>query len=139
MKKQQSGFTLIELMIVVAIIGILAAIAIPSYMDYTKKARVSELITMTAPYKLGIAEALAAGDDITTLNTSTAVGAPQFAPTSAVSGLSIASGVISVTADTNNVGTLVLTLTPTRTTSGVNWTCSAGNSADARLAPSSCR
>ena len=56
MKNIQTGFTLIELMIVVAIIGILAAIAIPSYQDYTAKAQVSEAMTLTSGMKTPIAE-----------------------------------------------------------------------------------
>jgi type IV pilus assembly protein PilA len=51
---QQKGFTLIELMIVVAIIGILAAIAIPSYQNYTKKAKFTEVVQAVSPYKLGV-------------------------------------------------------------------------------------
>ncbi len=54
MKKSQQGFTLIELMIVVAIIGILASIAIPSYQTYTKKAKFSEVVQATSPMKLAI-------------------------------------------------------------------------------------
>tara|TARA_R110002049_G_scaffold277562_3_gene456094 strand:- start:3147 stop:3602 length:456 start_codon:yes stop_codon:yes gene_type:complete len=56
MKKVQQGFTLIELMIVVAIIGILAAIALPAYQDYTVRAKVSELLTLADGVKISIGE-----------------------------------------------------------------------------------
>ena len=61
MKKAQQGFTLIELMIVVAIIGILAAVAIPSYQNYTKKAKFTEVIQATAPFKLAVEECVQDG------------------------------------------------------------------------------
>lgn len=59
------GFSLIEMMIVVALIGILAAIAIPSYQDYTRRARYSEVVAATAPYKTGVTECF---NDLNTLS-----------------------------------------------------------------------
>ncbi len=61
MKKVQQGFTLIELMIVVAIIGILAAVAIPAYSNYTAKAKFSEVVSMTNGFKTGIESCVADG------------------------------------------------------------------------------
>jgi type IV pilus assembly protein PilA len=68
---KSSGFSLIELMIVVAIIGILAAFAIPSYQQYTKRARFAEIINATAPFKTAIALAIQEGIPIAELSNGT--------------------------------------------------------------------
>ena len=64
MKKLQQGFTLIELMIVIAIIGILAAIAIPAYQDYTVRAKVSEGLSLADAAKTTLAEGFQSGDAV---------------------------------------------------------------------------
>ena len=73
----QQGFTLIELMIVVAIIGILAAVAIPSYQDYTTRAQVTEAVSLTSQYKVSLAEWYSDKGDYSTLSITDIGGTTQ--------------------------------------------------------------
>ena len=66
MKQQKKGFTLLEMMIVIAIIGILISIALPSYQRYTQRARFSEIVEATEPYKIGVEECYQITNDLKT-------------------------------------------------------------------------
>lgn len=128
MNKLQQGFTLIELMIVVAIIGILAAVAIPSYQDYTAREQVTEAVSLTSAFKTGLAEFYA--DSGTYPSNLTAIG-------TTTSGKYVASMVV-----TSNAGGAV-TVTATMGTSvnpgvsgstlelssadSLQWDCSGGD------------
>ena len=99
--QSQKGFTLIELMIVVAIIGILAAIAIPAYQDYTVRAKVTEAINLAASAETAVAEGFQSGD-VVGVNASAAAWNSGFTPTKYVSALAVSTdglGVITATID----------------------------------------
>ena len=141
MKRLQKGFTLIELMIVVAIIGILAAVALPAYQDYTVRAKVSELILAAGAQKTSIAEFAQ------TNNTLTSAGQGlTFAPLTGklVAGSNVtANGTITVAGSSTSVGTaLTISLTPSLASDGkIIWACTTGNPTAAlfRFVPAQCR
>ena len=127
MKSMQKGFTLIELMIVVAIIGILAAIALPAYQDYTIRAEVSEGVVQASAAKATMAENLTAG-------------------VTACNGVSTGTvGITTITCSGNAIGvsvaastTVAFTLTGTSVSGGTTWACTAATGVH-KYVPAECR
>ena len=147
MKSMQKGFTLIELMIVVAIIAILAAIAIPAYQNYLIRSQVSEGMVLTGGARTAAAEYYSNYGKWPTNNT--AAGLPS-SPTS-VSGkyvkqVAVASGIITATFNSTAANQAIwnktFVLSPSGNGGSISWTCSSTTNAgtvDNKYLPSSCR
>lgn len=140
MNTQMKGFTLIELMIVVAIIGILAAIALPAYQDYANRGKVSEIVVAGDACKTAVSESFAS---TSTLPADTATAGCVADATKYVASLSVAAGVITITArGTGNasIDGSVLTLTPTPATNNtLVWDCKTNSTIPAKYLPANCR
>lgn len=145
----QQGFTLIELMIVVAIIGILAAVALPAYQDYTKRAKMTEVILAASTCRTAITEAYQTASSLPTAGN---FGCEASAPSKYVASVAtLAGGIITVasqniTGVTTGVkltpmkadGTTAMTAADVGTPIGA-WKCEATVPAEIKYLPSSCR
>ncbi len=141
----QKGFTLIELMIVIAIIGILAAIAIPAYTDYTTRARVSEALTTASSMKATVSENIISAGGTAIAKASACDGVALLSgdatspATKNVEKTTCTEGVIVVTTS-KAAKSVPLTLTPTYTGDNVQWKCTAGTDGKfEKYVPSECR
>lgn len=132
----QQGFTLIELMIVVAIIGILAAVALPAYQDYTLRAKTSELLLAASAARTAVTENSQANGSAT----ATGVQAPGVAGKVSAATVGVADGIVTVYGKNTEFASqqVVVSLVPSWSSAGgtVVWSCSVS---PAKLEPSSCR
>ncbi|RDS85306.1 pilin [Dyella psychrodurans] len=140
---QSRGFTLIELMIVVAIIAILAAIAIPAYQDYLIRAQVSEGVSLADGAKAAVWDYAANTGQFPTSNQSAGLPPAASITGTYVSGVNVSGGQITV-AFANSATNLAiqqqtLVLSPTLGTGSINWDCANHSSIPGKYLPSICR
>ncbi|MDR0379595.1 MAG: pilin [Candidatus Accumulibacter sp.] len=139
MKRIQHGFTLIELMIVVAIIGILAAIALPAYQDYTRRAHVSEGLSLAAGAKTSVTEYYSSEGKWPLNNSSAGLATATDIRGNAVNQVAVTSGVITITYNSKvDASSNTIVMSPTDTGGGITWSCKGGTVAQ-KYRPANCR
>jgi len=143
MKNTQRGFTLVELMIVVAIIGILASIAIPAYQDYTIRSQVAEGLNLSAGAKNSIGTYLADRGTWPVDNSEAGISANTDIVGSYVTQVTITNGVIDIEYGGEahaSINGMAIQLTPTTNSGSVEWDCdSAGGEIANKHLPAACR
>ncbi len=141
MKKTQQGFTLIELMIVIAIIGILAAVALPAYQDYVSRSQAAEAMNLAGGLKIQVADSFSDKGDFDDAS-SGSDGIPAAADVKGkyTTQVAVASGVINATIGGDASATIagnIITLSPVTNNGSLSWVCSFDGAG--KYMPSSCR
>jgi len=149
MKTMQKGFTLIELMIVVAIIGILAAVALPAYQDYTARSQVSETLSLMAGPQTAVTEFWSNKGKLPNNNASAGLSKAASISGKYVSNVEVKDGIIIAAIKSSGVAKGIvegqIALSPITTAGSVKWTCTTNHVTDAnkklkdKFIPSSCR
>ncbi|MFN3713952.1 MAG: pilin [Alcanivoracaceae bacterium] len=139
MKSVQQGFTLIELMIVVAIIGILAAVAIPAYSDYTVRAKVSEGLSLASGAKTSVTEFALSTGGLPADNAEAGLLSPTSITGNNVASVTVNGGNIEIeySNDAAIQGNTVI-LVPANTQGSIIWSCTGGD-VEPRYRPANCR
>lgn len=140
MKNVQKGFTLIELMIVVAIIGILAAVALPAYQDYTKRSHVSEGLALAGGAKTAVTEYYSSNGVWPANNAEAGVATAASITGNAVRSVAVgnANGQITVTFGTKVEAGKTLVLEGTNAAGSITWSCTGGD-LNSKFRPANCR